>query len=192
MRARRRPPPLHMTSRLPEKIASLNPPFRPTVNDLEPLIIALALEETCNEVSAAMAREGFVPRERHRLSPEDTPVSGAARKRGATFVLDFEPAGLSDDAGLHPLEMALCMCPGMTVLFQVDIEGMMCAGCSGKVEKKLKENAQQLGITNVKQVSSDHKCALLEARDVNSINLKGVEQLIVEAGYNYKGSKLVH
>jgi hypothetical protein len=110
MRARRRPPPLHMTSRLPEKIASLNPPFRPTVNDLEPLIIALALEETCNEVSAAMAREGFVPRERHRLSPEDTPVSGAARKRGATFVLDFEPAGLSDDAGLHPLEMALCMC----------------------------------------------------------------------------------
>lgn len=80
----------------------------------------------------------------------------------------------------------------MAVLFQVDIEGMMCGGCSGKVEKKLKENAQQLGITNVKQVSSDNKCALLEANDVNSLNLKGVEQLIAEAGYTYKGSKVVH
>jgi hypothetical protein len=80
------------------------------VTDLDPVIIALALEETCNEVSAAMAREGFVPRERHRLNPEDTPISGATRKRGATFVLDFEPAGLADGSKLPPLEMALCMC----------------------------------------------------------------------------------
>lgn len=80
----------------------------------------------------------------------------------------------------------------MTVVYQIDIESMSCGGCSGKVEKKLKENAQRLGISNVKQTSSGNKYALLEANDVNSINLKDVGQLIAETGYTYKSFKLVH
>lgn len=77
----------------------------------EPIFLPLPLEETCNEVSASMQREGFIPKERHDLNPEEVGLSDAGSRRLSHIViLDFEPPGLEGNASLNPLHAALYLC----------------------------------------------------------------------------------
>lgn len=77
---------------------------------LDAITFALPLEETCDEISAAMQREGFIPKERHRLDPAELGLTGAKNK-GVLVIMDFEPGGLAEeDSALDPLHAALCLC----------------------------------------------------------------------------------
>ena len=83
------------------------------MTELAPIILALPLEETCDEITRAMQNESFVPKMRHRLDPKELGLNDPKKKRGVIVIMDFEPPGLSvSDKGtvLSRMEAELCLC----------------------------------------------------------------------------------
>ena len=83
------------------------------MTEFAPIILALPLEETCDEITRAMQNESFVPKMRHRLDPKELGLNDPKKKRGVIVIMDFEPPGLSvSDKGtaLSRMEAELCLC----------------------------------------------------------------------------------
>ena len=84
----------------------------PSMTEFAPIILALPLEETCDEITRAMQNESFVPKMRHRLDPRELGLNDPKKKRGVVVIMDFEPPGLNHDGGttLSRMEAELCLC----------------------------------------------------------------------------------
>ncbi|MCR5584672.1 MAG: cation transporter [Lachnospiraceae bacterium] len=67
------------------------------------------------------------------------------------------------------------------MVYNVEIEGMMCGMCEAHVNDAIRKNF------DVKKVKANHKKNLCVIKTDNELNVEKLEAVIKETGYTFKG-----